>query len=231
MLMLRTMQKARYDAVQPRALRPGRRRATATSRRRSAAIPTWSSTARCARSARAQLTEERVREWERSCRRRPATRPTASAGPTRPSARSAVEEGPLHGRQGRRGVPGLRDRRRAVRALRAARSSTSSTAWCTSRAWPTTTTASSTASTCCSARTRGRATGWATRSWPRSRGWTWSAGRWSWGSPTSWMSCASPSGTADPRRSTVVSKVESRKRASRPGRREREQARPPKRRR
>jgi len=34
-----------------------------------------------------------------------------------------------------------------------------------------------------------------------------------------------------PRRSTVVSKVESRKRASRPGRREREQARPPKRRR
>ena len=34
-----------------------------------------------------------------------------------------------------------------------------------------------------------------------------------------------------PRRSTVVSKVETRKRAARPGRREREQARPPKRRR
>ena len=34
-----------------------------------------------------------------------------------------------------------------------------------------------------------------------------------------------------PRRSTAVSKVESRKRASRPGRREREQAKPPKRRR
>ena len=47
-LMLRTMQKARYDAGEPRPLRPGGRRATRTSRRRSAGIRTSSSTARCA---------------------------------------------------------------------------------------------------------------------------------------------------------------------------------------
>ena len=52
-LMLRTMQKARYDAVEPGPLRPGGARATRTSRRRSAAIRTSSSIARCASRARA----------------------------------------------------------------------------------------------------------------------------------------------------------------------------------
>ena len=68
----------------------------------------------------------------------------------------AVEEGPLHGRQGRRRVRGLHHRRRGVRPVHRARSSTSSKAWCTSRRWPTTTTGSSSARTCCAARTRGK---------------------------------------------------------------------------
>ena len=46
--MLRTMQKARYDAQNLRALRAGGRRATRTSRRRFAATPTSSCTAPCA---------------------------------------------------------------------------------------------------------------------------------------------------------------------------------------
>ena len=65
------------------------RRATATSRRRSAAIRTWSCTARCARSGRGSSPRSGCGSGRRSCRRRRATRPTASAGPTRPSARSS----------------------------------------------------------------------------------------------------------------------------------------------
>ena len=52
-LMLRTMQKARYAPVNARALRPGRRAATRTSPRPSAAIRIWSCIARCAPSATA----------------------------------------------------------------------------------------------------------------------------------------------------------------------------------
>ena len=54
-LVLRSLKQAHYCAAQRRPLTACSRRATATSRRRSAAIPTWSATARCSRrSARAR---------------------------------------------------------------------------------------------------------------------------------------------------------------------------------
>ena len=88
-LMLRTMQKARYDADERRPLRPGRAEPTRTSRRRSAAIPIWSCIGCCASCGTTQgrATSGR-RSSTRSCRRSAATRRRWSGAPTRPSASS-----------------------------------------------------------------------------------------------------------------------------------------------
>ena len=89
MLMLRTMQQARYDAVEPRPLRPRREELLPLH----VAHPPLSGPGRAPLAARAAAGAAhrgaRAGAGRRSCRRRRATRPTASAGPTRPSARSS----------------------------------------------------------------------------------------------------------------------------------------------
>ena len=73
-------------AREPRATSASPRRATRTSRRRSAAIRTWSCTARCARRATRRSPRTSARRWPRICPKSRATRPRWSAGPTMPSA-------------------------------------------------------------------------------------------------------------------------------------------------
>ena len=93
--------------------------------------------------------------------------PHVGAGTSRRRSRAragAVEEGPLHGGQGRRRVRRLHHRGDARSACSSSWSSTSSRAWSTSRRWPTTTTGSSRRRTSCAARRPDGCTGWATRS-------------------------------------------------------------------
>ena len=130
-----------------------RRAATPISPRRSAAIRTWSSIARCASRGTAH-----DRGPERGADRRSAGDRAAHVGARAPRRRrraraGAVEEGPLHGGQGRRRVRRLRHRRDRVRAVHRAGRALRRGAWSTSRRWPTTTTGSSSGRTCCAART------------------------------------------------------------------------------
>ena len=87
-LMLRTMQKARYDSVNMGHFGLAAP-ATPISPRRSGAIPTSSSTgcsASCGTAGERRAPEERS---TRSCPRSGGTRPSASAAPTKPSASSS----------------------------------------------------------------------------------------------------------------------------------------------
>ena len=84
-LMLRTMQKARYDAASLGHFGLAVT-STRTSRRRFAAIPTWSCTACCASQARGRYRRRGVRSWRTRCRKWPAIPPKWNGGPTTPSA-------------------------------------------------------------------------------------------------------------------------------------------------
>ena len=89
MLMLRTMQKARYDVSNLGPLRPGGEELLPLH----LADPPLSRPGRAplaaGRSGRASSPRSGCASGRRSCRKRPATPPTASAAPTRPSARSS----------------------------------------------------------------------------------------------------------------------------------------------
>ena len=163
MLMLRTMQKARYDAGEPRPLRPGGAELHALH----VADPPLSGSGRPPRAARGAarpLTDGAREELDRGSAGDRAAHLRDGAPRRRRRARAAaVEEGPVHGRQGRRRVRRLHHRRRGVRPVHRAGRALRRRAWSTSRRWPTTTTGSSSARTCCAARTRRRCTGSATR--------------------------------------------------------------------
>ena len=180
-LMLRTMQKARYDAVSlghfglaaehyTHFTSPIRRypdlvvhRMLRESRRG----PMTGGAARGARRGAAGDRPAHLRDGaaRRRCRARAA----------------AVEEGPVHGRQGRRRVRGLRHRRRAVRPVRRAdralRRRSRARLEHGRRLLPLRRAAARAAA----ARTRRRSIGSATRWRCRSCAWTWSAGRSIWG--------------------------------------------------
>ena len=155
-LMLRTMQKARYD---PSNLghfglaADSYTHFTSPIRR----YPDLVVHRTLRESRHGGMTEEREGGADRGTAGNRAPHLRARAPRRRCRARAgAVEEGPLHGGQGRRRVRRLRHRRDAPSASTSSSSSTSSRAWCTSRRWPTTTIGSSSARTCCAARTRAR---------------------------------------------------------------------------
>ncbi len=207
---------------EPRALRAGGGATTRTSRRRSAAIPISSCTACCASHGTARLPEARREELDEDLPESRAAHVGDGAARRRGRARAAaVEEGPLHGRQGRRRVRRATSPASRRSACSSSWSSTTSRGWCTSRAWPTTTTASSTSSTSCWARTRRRSTGWETRSWYRWSASTWSGGRSTWGWWISSRRYAGKSGRAGRCAAPREPKKE-KTRAQRPGRRERQ---------
>ncbi len=155
-LMLRTMQKARYD---PSNLghfglaADSYTHFTSPIRR----YPDLVVHRTLRESRHGGMTEERKAELHRgTARDRRGTPRSASAAPTMPSASWC---------SGRRSASWRTRSATSSRATSPASrpsgsssssSSTSSKAWCTSRRWPTTTTGSSSARTCCAARTQGK---------------------------------------------------------------------------
>ena len=145
-LMLRTMQKARYDSVNmghfglaaasyTHFTSPIRRYPDLVVHRLLREIAAHEGDRGAARGADGELPEVGRHTSEmRAARRRGGARA------------AAVEKGPLHGRQGRRGVRRLHHRRRAVRLVRRARRSLRRRPGARLEAWATTTTASSKAS-------------------------------------------------------------------------------------
>ncbi len=153
-LMLRTMQKARYDPTNVGHFGLAARDLHALH----VADPPLSRSGRAPAAARAAArrgsSDERRAELDEDCRRSARHTSEMERRAARSRARAAaVEEGPLHGRQGRRGVRRLHHRRRAVRPVRRAGRALRRRPGARVDAWPTTTTGSSSRRTRCSART------------------------------------------------------------------------------
>ena len=155
------------------------------------------------------------------------TSDTRAAGRGRGARAGPVEEGPLHGRQGRRRVRRLRDGRDAVRPVRRARRALRRGTGARVDAWRTTTTGSTRRATRFAGRTRARSTGWGTGCACRWSAWTRGSAR----SISAWWtileSLRRDERSRGPRRSRTEATRKRAARAHGAGRAARAQARPP----